>query len=541
MSEFNLIEEAWIPCIDLEGRLVEYGVRDTLLKAHYLREICDGSPLVTVSIHRLLLAILYRAYQGPQDSSTWKTMHAAGAFDTEKINSYLDKWSNRFNLFNKQYPFMQVAGLDLNEYSSDGKVKKDKSDGLMRLSREAPDKGGRILFDHRVGTKRNDYGAREIAKMILSAQSYSGTGVASAGKVGLLGIKPSACQFAPCVEGLVLWLQGENVFDTLLLKLVPRDFEENDKPAWEDDSIIHAAIGSWISPRSFAGPLQRFVPLSRFIRLIDRRSMFFTNGLKTSTDSDDPMKAYARSDQQSNFEPIKLRKDKAAWRDAHTLFTLNSSTRKPPVSLNQLARLHQDGSLSKTSQPRANLVGLATDQGKALLWRHERLPVPVELLAQANLIEQLGQLLQNAEQAAFELNARMRRIAKLYLAPDSETPGAGQPDSDEVTKVADSIDARPAYWSRMENHFLVLLENLPNDWAAATDSWKPDEQMAASNVWREQVRREARQSLQESIRCIGTTARAIQAIARVRTDFNDDDLKPPLSARLAKGKTRRKS
>lgn len=66
--------------------------------------------------------------------------------------------------------------------------------------------------------------------MILSAQSYSGTGVASGGKVGQKEIKPTPCQFAPCVEGLVLWLQGETLFHTLLLNLVPRDHAPNDMP-----------------------------------------------------------------------------------------------------------------------------------------------------------------------------------------------------------------------------------------------------------------------------------------------------------------------
>ena len=33
MAEFNLLEEPWIPCIDLQGARVEYGIRDTMLKA----------------------------------------------------------------------------------------------------------------------------------------------------------------------------------------------------------------------------------------------------------------------------------------------------------------------------------------------------------------------------------------------------------------------------------------------------------------------------------------------------------------------------
>jgi len=536
MAEFNLIEEPWIPCIGRHGQRVDYGIRDTLINAHELREICDDSPLVTVALHRLLLAILYRTFKGPTDKAKWKALHQWGHFASGgALDEYFQRWRDRFNLFDEKHPFMQVIGLDLNDYKQDGAVKKDKSDGLMRLSREAPDKSGRILFDHRVGIERPKYEAKQIARMLISSQSYSGTGVASGGKLDKKPIAPTPCQFAPCVEGLVLWLQGENLFQTLLLNLVPRDHADCDKPAWEDASIVKAAINSWKKPISFTGPAQRFAPLSRFILVLDLQSIFFTNGLKAAADADDPMKAYSRSDDKSAYQAVKLREDKAAWRDAHTLFSLGSSTHKPPASLDHIAGLIQDGTVKHTAQSKANIVGLATDQGKALLWRHERMPIPAALLGDVNLIERLGGLLQSAEQAAFGLNNRARRIAKLYLAPNAESPDGRQPDKDEVTKMAESINARPAYWARLEKHFFALIENLPNDWNTASKDWRSDDQQAATNSWREGVKSEARRALVESIRSLGTTARTIQAIARVSTDFNDDDLMPkPQKAAKAK-------
>lgn len=566
MAEFNLIDEPWIPCIDPNGQCVEYGISDTLLKAHELREICDDSPLVTVVLHRLLLAILFRAYEGPSNIAMWRLLYERGQFAPgDRIDKYLKNWRNRFYLFDDKHPFMQIAGLDLNDYKQDGAVKRDNSDGLMRLVREAPDKGGRILFDHRIGTERAEYEPKQIARMILSAQSFSGTGVALAGKVGNQQIKPTPCKFAPCVEGLVLWLQGESLFHTLLLNLVPRDHVVNDKPAWEDDGAVDAAIKSWERPISFSGPVQRFAPLSRFILVQDRQSMFFTNGLKTVADSDDPMKAYSRSDDKSAYEAKKLIKDKAAWRDAHTLFSLDSSVRKPPVSLNHIVRLVEDGIVAKAAQPRANIVGLATKQGKVLLWRHERMLVPLGILGSNDLTGRLDMLIGEAEAIGARLSrglfwratskktirtepvGRIQAIADLFLSPllELRTTGIlrtseGRPSNDAHNKAAldlsESLDPRPAYWARLEKHFFTLLENLPNDWDNASDDWKPADQQAATNAWREHVKVEAQRALEESIRSLGTTARAIQAVARVRTDFNDDDLKPqPLKVAKAKG------
>jgi len=539
MAKFNLIDERWIPCIDLRGKQVEHGIRETLLKAHELREICDDSPLVTVAIHRLLLAILYRAHDGPRGFTTWKSLYSLGAYNGHVVSRYRTKWKDRFFLFDDAHPFMQVAGLDLNEYKNNGEVKKDKSDGLMRLSKEAPDKGGRILFDHRVGTERPKYEPQQIAKMILASQSYAGTGVASGGKIGSQVIKPTACQFAPCVDGLILWLQGKNLFQTLMLNLVPYEVCKSDIPPWEDDNIIQSAIRSWKAAVSFTGRVQRFTPLSRFIRAVDKKSMFFTNGLKIDLkdDSDDPMKAYYRESDSKPYVAVKLLEHKAAWRDAHSLLALRTVNRKPPVSLNLAARIERDGVIDSDAQFRANVVGLATRQDKGLLWRHERMPIPAALLGNVNLIERLGRLLQNAEQGAIEINNRMRRIAKLCLSPSCESAGGRQPDGSDISNVVNGIDARPAYWARLEKHFYTLLDTLHDDWDKETGGWKLDDRQTATRTWREYVKREAQRALEESVRSLGTSAHAIQAVARVRTDFNDDDLK---SAAKKQRKAKRK-
>jgi len=554
MAEFNLIDDSWIPCIDSHGLSAEYGIRDTLLKAHALREICDESPLVTAALHRLLLAILYRACEGPSVMEEWRSLYERGHFAPGGgIDRYLTEWHGRFYLFDQEHPFMQVAGLDLNVDKGRGKARKDKSDGLMRLIREAPDKGGRILFDHRVGTERPEYEPRQISKMILSAQSYSGTGVASASKIGDTRIKPTNCQFAPCVEGFVLWLQGESLFQTLLLNLVPHPFIAADKPAWEDDSIVDTAIRSWKEPKTFEGPVQRFAPLSRFIRIIDLKSMFFTNGLKTKTDFGDPMKTYVQADEKSGYKAVKLRKDRAAWRDAHTLFSLGSTVRKPPAGLNHAAQLVRNGTIPKAAQPRANLVGLAMKQDKALLWRHERLPVPLGMLASDHLTERLEKRINEAESIGEQLSGglfwnpstrktvrkepvgRIQAIVDLVLSPllELRSPGVLRTSDGRAPEaahnkaaldLASSLDPRPAYWARLEKHFFTLLQNLPNDWDTAASDWKPDDQQEATRTWRKHVLSEAERALKESIRSLGTTARAIQSFARVRVGFNEYDL-----------------
>lgn len=280
------------------------------------------------------------------------------------------------------------------------------------------------------------------------------------------------------------------------------------------------------------------------------------------------MKAYLRSSNKEQFTSIELRKDKAAWRDAHALFSLPSTTRKPPASLNHVARLFQDGTLPMSAQPRANVVGLATAQGKSLLWRHERIPVPVGILGSVDLTERLAVLISEAEAVGSELSrglfwsattkktirtepvGRIQMIADFVLAPSLELRGNGIirtadgrfPDDAHnaaCLSLSDNLDPRPAYWARLEKHFFDLLENLPSDWDGSAGDRKPDDQQIASRTWRDTIKQEAERALEESIRCLGTTARSVSAVARVRTDFSEIDLRQqPLKARTSKRKSK---
>lgn len=525
MAEFNLIEEPWIPCIDPDGHRVDYGIRDTLLKARDLREICDESPLVTVAIDRLLLAILYRAHSGPQDFKAWSNLYASGAFDRNTVSEYLNKWNNRFDLVSSRHPFYQMAELEMK-----------KEDSVTRLATECASGNNPTLFDHCADQEEVDWLPARAAKSLIACQSFA-LGFGKSGNAKISGKDETRPYFADAIalRGMTVWLQGKTLFDTLMINLVPTS--DTSSPPWElDDPHKHRdrvggkdrrAVGS-------SGVVDRLTWQSRLVRLLPNGGtfsrMYFTQGRSADKSPGDPMKVY-RSSREEGISALPLSGAKAAWRDAHSILTIppaNSNERRPEC-FNLIARAGSAGVVQAEWQFVAHVVGLASaphKAGKFLLWRHERMRVPVALLADDNLIERLGSLLQNAEQAAFELNNRTRRIAKLYLAPEAESSDGRQPREDEVSRAAESMDARPAYWARLEKHFFELLHNLPNDWDTARNDWKPEDQQEATNTWREHVKLEAQRALRESVRSLGTTARAIRAVGRVRTDFNDGDLVP---------------
>jgi CRISPR system Cascade subunit CasA len=529
MAEFNLIDERWIPCIEPDGKPIEYGIRDTLLKAHELREICNDSPLVTVALHRLLLAILYRVHGGPQDFTAWNRLYTAGAFSRRSVTDYLNKWHNRFGLTAERHPFFQMAQLETNEAVS-----------VTRFATECASGNNATLFDHSDDEEEVAWLPAQAAKRLIACQSFA-LGFGKSGEAKINGKHETLPYSADAIalRGMNIWLQGKTLFDTLMINLAPT--KDVSLPPWEmDDPHKHRDRLSGKERKAVAsfGVVDRLTWQSRLVRLLPEdgafSSMYFTQGRSADKSRGDPMKVY-RASKQEGISPLSLSSGKAAWRDAHSILTIPParSNERRPECFNLAARARSRGAVQPERHFVAHVVGLASapnKAGKFLLWRHERMPVPSALLGDVNLIERLGLLLQNAEYAADELASRTRRIAKLYLAPDAESPGGRQADRGEIARVAEAIDPRPAYWARLEKHFFELLENLPKDWDPERNDWKPDDRQATTNTWRKDVKDEAKQTLEESIHSLGTTARAIQAIARVRTGFTDDDLKPQEAA-----------
>lgn len=494
------------------------------MKAHELREICDDSPLVTVALHRVLFAILYRAFKGPQDFAAWNRLRSSGAFSRKSVSDYLDKWHDRFYLTTDSHPFFQMPNLETKRTVS-----------IARLATERASGNNATLFDHSGDEESVEWVPAQAAKALIACQAFAlGFGKSGDARIGGKDETLPYSADAIALRGMNIWLQGTTLFETLMINLAPA--AENSPPPWEmDDPHKHRdrLLGRCRKTVGALGVVDRLTWQSRLIRLLPDgptfSRMYFTQGRSADKSPGDPMKVY-RASKEEGISPVPLSSGKAAWRDSHSILTIPSagSNERRPACFNLAARV-APGAGQPPRQFITQVVGLASapnKAGKFLFWRHERMPVPAPLLADVNLIERLGGLLQNAEQAAMELNSRARRIARLYLAPDAESPNGRQGDKEEISRVADAIDPRPRYWARMEEHFFALLQDLPYDWDTASGDWKPDDRQDGTNAWREHVKREAVRALKESIRSLGTTARALQAVARVGTGFSDQDLKP---------------
>ena len=136
MSRFNLVDEEWIPVRFLDGSRGEMGIRDVLLRAKEIAAIDDPSPLVVAALHRFLLAVLYRALEGPTDIDQAKKLFKEG-IPGNKITAYLEKWRDRFLLFDEKYPFGQVPTFEPRKWRA-----------WTALAVECNADTAKVLFDH---------------------------------------------------------------------------------------------------------------------------------------------------------------------------------------------------------------------------------------------------------------------------------------------------------------------------------------------------------------------------------------------------------
>jgi CRISPR system Cascade subunit CasA len=454
---FNLATEAFIPCLVRDGLLAEYNLRDVFNNAHKVADLRDESPLVTIALHRLLLAILHRCYQGPRKPSDRVAIWKAGTFDADRINVYLGKWADRFDLFHEKYPFFQRAGFTTKQPS-----------GINRLAQELSRGNNAVLFDHTTDDPPPALTPAQAARVVIAEQAFAvGGGKSDTGNT----------THAPLVSGAVVLARGETLFETLWLNLTvfsdqhPVASLPKDAPVWErPPAEPHKEPGR---PRGY---LDYLTWQSRTLRLhpeeingqVVVRRVSYAQGrkLETPTGFCDPMVAFFRRDEKEPFQPVRFNQFRDLWRDSAALFQVSEKHQRydrAPTILHTLASSADLREvLPQSTRYRLAVFGLCTDKAKVNFWRHESLPLPLPYLDRPELVESLKRALTLAECTASEaLRPAAWAAASNWLSVNPEMKA----DTERVRNVVDSFAPERLYWSGLERPFRQLLVALAADGA----------------------------------------------------------------------------
>jgi len=426
MSRFNLIDEKWIPVRCSDGSRDELGIRDTLLRSKEIAAIEDPSPLVVVALHRFLLALLYRALEGPTDIEQATALFRDG-LPSEKITAYLEKWQDRFWLFDERYPFYQVSAYVPQE--------KKEWKSWPAIAAEHNANNAKVLFDHIEIAAAGPTSSRMAARWLVACQTFALGG----GNSDFVYTKT-----APSATAVMVLPLGIHLHDTLLVSLVPENKEvlADDRPIWEQEPVPLASLKNGIA-RPAMGVVDLYTWLARSITFhLDGNGetlseLAFASGVECSSEGYvDPMLGYRIDDKWGRL-PIQFR-DRGLWRDFDSLLP-DDSHLAPKVIEHALA-------LSRSNRdriPRSVLVlGQANNKAKIEYWRMERFALPEALTGDRFIRTEIRQLLKEAEDAQKSLWLACRSYARDILSR-----GEREPDKKDIKEFVEQMPVNSWYWT----------------------------------------------------------------------------------------------
>lgn len=225
---FHLLTEPWVQVIDLAYQVRTVSLVTALLQAHTFRGLAGETETQNVAVLRFLLAVLHTVFSRAEEQGRpsvpdtpaeairlWSALWEGGSLPEKPIRDYLERWSDRFWLFDAQYPFYQVSGIQGTENPA------------KKLNGEIVESKNKMqLFCLRSGRQKDRLTYAEAARWLIYLHAFGDTAAK----------KPSPKMSWVGGLGTVL-IKGNSLFETLLLNLtLLQDGMEPwgaAKPAWE--------------------------------------------------------------------------------------------------------------------------------------------------------------------------------------------------------------------------------------------------------------------------------------------------------------------
>lgn len=234
-TNYNLLDEGWIPVLWADGHVSRVGIKAALLQAGRIRQIAASNPMDRVAIIRFLLAVLYWCRGNPPEDVS--TMPPDG-FPPDWL-ARLDENRDCFNLLGEGKRFYQdssVAGL--------------KRSAVTNLLHDLPSGSNKAHFRH-VRDFRDGLCLACCALALLRWPCFASAGTAGAGQSMTASINGNTPTFfVPTGSSLLgtllaAWPSGENL--------------EGDVPVWQggtEESPLGFLKGlTWQSRRILLAPL----------------------------------------------------------------------------------------------------------------------------------------------------------------------------------------------------------------------------------------------------------------------------------------------
>ncbi len=265
----NVAFDPWIPVVTTTGNRELASLCDVLTGGDKFADLAVR-PHERVALMRLFLCVAHAALDGPKDYEEWCEVPKRLPKVAQR---YLTDWKDSFELFHKEKPWLQVAGLSK---SADGKVSETATDEwtpVSKLNFSFATGNNTTLFDHGGMRENRRISIGETLLSMLTFQCFSPGGLIS--QVYWNGIQSGkSSKDAPCVPASMIhsFMRGKDLLGTIHLNLPTHEDiqfsygeREFGKPVWEMMPISLTDLGKVENATTtYVG---RLVPMTRLIRL----------------------------------------------------------------------------------------------------------------------------------------------------------------------------------------------------------------------------------------------------------------------------------
>lgn len=413
MGRFNLLDERWISVMPVNGNeQINVSLKDIFQNAHAYRTLCGETETQNFAVLRLLEAVIQTVFsrydvkgsanpyitldsrmkqteEADEDDAedlrefledNWKDLWNEGKFP-DIVSEYLEAWRDRFCLLDEAHPFYQVNEVTLqnlfpSEKDSNAVIKGNTHGKFMnRLISESEHKTA--LFSpmpESDGTERDKMTVSEFARWLITFQAY--TGLSDKKTLVSKEQKPSRGWLYD-LGGL--YLEGKNLFETLMLNYIPAYSSTDDyltsiqRPCWEYDAsevVKKIMLGYRIDNLS-----ELYTNWSRVIYLDPKFD--FTDpvcigiaklpGLDHQDMFIEPMTIWhycKTGENKGHSVPVKYEPEQAMWRSFGLITMKNSDEQHRPEIMNQYSRISR---IAGNRSIRLHAVSMK-DDGNATSW-----------------------------------------------------------------------------------------------------------------------------------------------------------------------------
>lgn len=405
MPRYNLLDEKWIQ-VASKDNVEKVSIKELFAGAAKYKELAGDMKTQDFAVMRVMLAILhtvfsrfdsngdpYEFFEVDEESflqigeleenylddyedalyQTWIDIWNAKEFP-KVVYEYLEKWRERFFLYDDKYPFFQVTKEVIEKDAAGGGEFYGKN--INRLVSESNNK--QAYFSPKDDAYKEYIADDELARWLITLQGYIGT--SDKKKVG--SAKTYSKGWLYDLGGV--YLQGNNVFETLMLNFVIAHNENNNllkmqKPCWEAENIeknielyFHNGIDN-IASLYTAWCREIFIDSNRTKE--DKFACFIAK-LPEIEHSDaflEPMTVWKYNDTdeyKNKYRPRKHDANKSMWRNFGLLTGVGEGTRKPGVIewLNKLCDISESEELGLYKENIKLCAVSMMDDGNSASW-----------------------------------------------------------------------------------------------------------------------------------------------------------------------------